>query len=64
MFLGDQEKATAMREKILNHMEVQYEPEKWSDADVHESLPNTVKGQVPIEDKRPFFDPKVHGGRG
>jgi hypothetical protein len=56
--------ANEIRQKILDIMNVQPEPEKWSDAEVYESLPGHVRGEVPIEDKRPFYDPAVHGGRG
>lgn len=61
---GEEEKSNELRQKILDIMNVQPEPEKWSDTEVYESLPGHVRGEVPIEDKRPFFDPKIHGGRG
>ena len=61
---GDEDKANEIRQKILKAMDVNPEPEKWSDVDVYESLPSSVRGEVAIEDKRPVYDPKIHGGRG
>eukprot|EP00602_Paraphysomonas_sp_CaronLab_P000015 CAMPEP_0185028022 /NCGR_PEP_ID=MMETSP1103-20130426/13436_1 /TAXON_ID=36769 /ORGANISM="Paraphysomonas bandaiensis, Strain Caron Lab Isolate" /LENGTH=308 /DNA_ID=CAMNT_0027562251 /DNA_START=71 /DNA_END=997 /DNA_ORIENTATION=+ len=57
---GDEDKAKKVQENIIKLLGEEHVPEqeKWSDQHVYESLPKGVKGEVPIEDKRPMFDPK------